>query len=169
MQYKNWKEVSAEFGFTCDFNYLLRPSMKGDLRGHSILFQNSVHNIGGSLWSDLQIWIPLTSEIPLRFIIYQRGNKYYRPPTLGPLEKQNLPLDFPGKRFSHEGKSTIQDTTLLQNENLRNLFSSNKCICLAIDGGKLYYERNDISCSADELKQLMEELLSLTEVVERQA
>jgi len=167
-QYKNWKEVSAEYGFHCDFRYLLAPSMQGELRGHSIQFQNAVYRVGRSLWSSLQIWIPLTGAIPLQVIIYQRGNKYYRPSALDHLEKQNLPPDFPGERLALEGNSSMQVAALLQNQTLQNLFTSHKCICLAIDGEKIYYERNDISCSAEELKQLMEYVLSLAEFVDRQ-
>jgi hypothetical protein len=121
MQSRHWKEISAEFGFQNYFHFFY-PEMKGQLRGRSILFQNSVNWGGRSAWSRLQIWIQLSNEAPFRFIIYQKGNNCYRPLTMGELEVQELSLDFLGERFALESKNPLQESLPLRDQHLINLF-----------------------------------------------
>ncbi len=167
MQYKNWKEISSEYGFRYDFKTFPFPTMHGEFMGHAIVFQNAIHLIGRLYWSQLQIWVKINTDTPVRFILYQPVNKSYRPSALNHLERQNIPLDNIGKQFILESKTALENS-LLQDPHLINLFTINRCIGLAVDGEQIYYERNNISCSTEELKIIMEDLIYLADCIESQ-
>jgi hypothetical protein len=158
-QSRNWKEISSEFGLQLDF-HLMYPEMKGQVGGRPILFQNSVNWVR-SPWSRLQIWIPFDIETPVRFFIYQDWNNSYRPPTLNKIEGKPSPLDFLGERFMLEAGSADTRLIPLKNEHLVRLFRNCRYIGLAVDGRTLFYERNDISYSAEDLRSTINELILL--------
>jgi hypothetical protein len=163
-QYRNWKMISAEYGLQYAF-HLFYPEMLGRIGRHSIRFENFVH-WERSPWSRLQIQVQLNNDIPSKFFILQKGNNSARPPGLGEMEEQKQSLDHLGERFALECSSADLKSIPLENPHLVNLFREYRCVGLAADGKALYYERNDISYSAEELKSTITELISLADALE---